>query len=160
MRFRLVVICVAVLVAALLPVAHAGAQGFCFNAPVNYVAGPAPCSVFATDLDGDGDVDLVVANKQIDSVSVLKNNGDGTFAAAVNYAAGDGPISVFAGDLDGDNDADLAVSNATSHNVSVLKNNGNGIFAAAVVYATGFNSHSAFAADLDGGNDVGMWPPE
>ncbi|UCC81070.1 MAG: VCBS repeat-containing protein, partial [Candidatus Zixiibacteriota bacterium] len=55
-------------------------------------------------------------------VSVLLNNGDGTFADSVNYAAGDGPASVFAADLDADGDLDLATANLESDNISVLLN--------------------------------------
>ena len=134
-----------------------GTQEFCFNPAVNYAAGDAPTSVFAADLDGNGDQDLAVANYVSDNVSVLKNNGDGTFAAAVNYAVGDAPQSVFAADLDGDGHADLAVANASFYpdngNVSVLKNNGDGTFAAPVNYAAHLNPTSVFAADLDGDGD-------
>ena len=71
------------------------------------------------------------------NVSILKNNGDGTFAAAVNYGVGSSPYSVCAADLDGDGDSDLAVANYGSNNVSILKNNGDGTFAAAVNYGVG-----------------------
>jgi hypothetical protein len=122
---RLVGIAIAAAVICLgLLTASGHPQDFCFNAAVNYAAGDYPYSVFAADLDGDGDLDLAAANPESANVSVLKNNGDGTFAAAVNYAVenGDGPISVFAADLDGDNDADLAVANAYGDNVSVFIN--------------------------------------
>ena len=41
------------------------------------------------DLDGDLDLDLAVANYYSNNVSVLLNNGDGTFAARVTYGVGD-----------------------------------------------------------------------
>ena len=66
---------------------------------------------------GDSDNDLAIANFTSDHVSILLNNGDGTFQAPVNYGAGDGPSSVFCSDLDGDNDDDLAVANIHSDNV-------------------------------------------
>src|SRR4051812_10347191 len=44
-----------------------------------YSTGGAPDSATASDLDGDGDADLTVANAFDDSVSVFRNNGDGTF---------------------------------------------------------------------------------
>jgi hypothetical protein len=136
---------------------HAGAQGFCFSAAVNYAAGDGPYSVFAVDLDGDGDQDLAVANISSSNVSVLKNNGDGTFAAAVHYPVGVSPRSVFASDLDGDDDADLAVANLNSDNISVLKNNGDGtFFAVAVNYPAGDGPVSVFAADLDGDYDADL----
>jgi len=124
-----------------------------FYARVDYGAGRGPTSVFAVDLDGDGDNDLAVANCYSGNVSVLLNNGDGTFQAAVNYGAGNYPYSVFAVDLDGDGDNDLAVANYWSDNVSVLLNNGDGTFQAAVNYGAGDYPRSVFAVDLDGDGD-------
>jgi hypothetical protein len=109
-----------------------------------------PVSVFAEDLDGDGDQDLAVANEGLDNIAILKNKGDGTFDPPVFYDAADGPRSIFAADLDGDGDQDLAVANCAPGNVSVFKNDGNGIYAAPVNYATGECPLSVFAADLDG----------
>jgi len=65
---------------------------------------------------------VAVANNNSDNVSVLLNNGNGTFQTAANYDAGDYPIVVFAVDLDGDSDNDLSVANHFSDNVSVLMN--------------------------------------
>jgi ankyrin repeat protein len=121
-----------------------------FAPAVNYGTGDAPHSVFCADLDGDTDLDLAVANSGSDNVSILKNNGDGTFQGAVNYGAGDGPWSVFCADLDGDTDLDLVVVNSVSDNVSVLKNNGDGTFQSAVNYGAGNAPLSVFCADLDG----------
>jgi hypothetical protein len=64
-----------------------------------------------------------VANIFGSNVSVLTNNGDGTFAAAVNYAVQNMPQSVYGADLDGDGDCDLAVANAESNSVSIFINN-------------------------------------
>ena len=137
----------------LLPASAAFAFDPLFDVRIDYGAGDGPSSVFAADLDGDGDNDLALANSNSDNVSVLKNNGNGTFQAAVNYGVGYSPWSVFASDLDGDGDNDLAVANEYSDNVSVLKNNGNGTFAAAVNYGAGDGPRSVFAADLDGDGD-------
>ena len=63
-----------------------------------------------------------MANGGSDNVSVLLNQGDGTFAADALYGAGDAPESVALGDLDGDGDLDLAVANYYSHNVKLLLN--------------------------------------
>ena len=63
-----------------------------------------------------------MANSGSIDVSILKNNGNGTFAAAVNYAAGTNPWSLFSVDLDGDGDSDLAVANSSSYNVTILLN--------------------------------------
>src|SRR5512143_2562767 len=67
-------------------VAHS--QGLCLNAPNNFAAGAAPCSVIAIDLDGDGDRDLAVTNRYAYSVTVLINNGSGSYGLPVSYRAG------------------------------------------------------------------------
>ncbi len=70
-------------------------------------------------------------------MSVLLNQGNGTFAAKVDYGAGTTPYSVAAADLNGDGKPDLAVANYTGGLVSVLLNNGDGTFAAKVDYGAG-----------------------
>ena len=44
----------------------------------NYPTGKSPALVIA-DVDGEGELDLVTANEDADSVSVLFNRGDGSF---------------------------------------------------------------------------------
>ncbi|HVP35405.1 MAG TPA: FG-GAP-like repeat-containing protein, partial [Terriglobales bacterium] len=56
-----------------------------FAPAVNYVASNGRNYIFCADLDGDGDEDLAVTNAGSNNVSILKNNGDGTFQTAVNY---------------------------------------------------------------------------
>jgi hypothetical protein len=104
-----------------------------FNPAVNYGAGDGPSSVALGDLDGDGDLDLAVANGYSNNVSVLLGRGDGSFQRQVNYDAGTGPSSVALGDLDGDGDLDLAVANEGGK-VSVLLGNGDGSFQSPVTY--------------------------
>ena len=45
----------------------------------------------AADFDGNGTTDLAVANDWDNTVSVLLNNGNGTFAAAATYPTGNQP---------------------------------------------------------------------
>jgi hypothetical protein len=132
------------------------AQELTFAPAVNYSTGDSPVSVTASDLDGDGDFDLAVANAWSDSVAILKNNGDGSFQSAVNYMAGNYPISLQASDLDDDGDFDLTVANHLSNNVSIFKNNGDGTFQAAVNYVAGTNPMSVFASDLDTDGDFDL----
>jgi hypothetical protein len=124
-----------------------------FEAAITFGTGGTPESVFSADLDGDGDNDLAVANYGSENISILLNNGDGTFATTVNYAAGSRPISIFAADLDGDGDNDLAVANYDSDNISILLNKGDGTFATQVSYVAGDGPWSVFATDLDGDGD-------
>ncbi|MEE9442394.1 MAG: FG-GAP-like repeat-containing protein [candidate division Zixibacteria bacterium] len=137
-----------------------------FATPVDYYVGENTHSVFSEDFDRDGYPDLVVSNYNSSScvgvVSVLINNGDGTFAPPVNYVAGGCPQSVFSADFDGNGSPDLAVANAGSDDVSVLINNGDGTFAAPVNYPVGNYTVSVISADFDGDGCldlavVGFW---
>ncbi|MGB8658282.1 MAG: FG-GAP-like repeat-containing protein [Candidatus Zixiibacteriota bacterium] len=121
----------------------------------NYSAGLGPASVFCADVDGDGDLDLIIANSSTNSISIMKNNGNGTFGSPLSYDAGNGPKSVFSGDLDGDGDLDLAVANYSSNNVYILTNDGNGSFnVTPLIYSVGTHPYSVFCADLDGDDDL------
>lgn len=124
-----------------------------FSEAVNYLIGSQPYSVFATDLDADTDKDLIAANNGSNTVSVLKNNSNSTFAGKVDYATGRWPTSVISSDLDGDGYQDLVTANEGSSTVSILKNYGNGTFAVKVDYATGTYPRAVFAANLDGDSD-------
>ncbi|MHC4427324.1 MAG: FG-GAP-like repeat-containing protein, partial [Planctomycetota bacterium] len=90
------------------------------------------------DLDDDGDLDLAVANRLSTDVSVLMNNGDGTFAEDVIYpVTGIEPWHVATGDLDGDLDLDLVVSKKISNDISILWNSGDGTFGGETIYDGG-----------------------
>jgi hypothetical protein len=116
--------------------------------------------VFGADLDGDGDVDLIAANRGSNSLSVLLNSGAGTFAGQVAYAVDSEPRAVFAADFDGDGDQDLVSGNWGANNVSVLFNYGDGTFAAHVAYSVGADPWGIFGADLDGDGDVDLVTPD
>lgn len=121
-----------------------------FRAAVHYAAGNGPRTVATADFDGDGTIDLAVANVRSGDVSILSGNGDGTFGATASYTAGDRPRTVITPDLDGDGIPDLAVVNRDSHNVSVLIGKGDGTFRTAVNYGTGANPFDVTTADFDG----------
>jgi protocatechuate 3,4-dioxygenase beta subunit len=102
------------------------------------------------DFNGDGKLDLAVANEMSNTVSILLGNGDGTFQTAVNYDVGSYPRSVTAGDFNGDGKLDLAVANYFSSNVSILLGNDDGTFQTAVNYSAGTNPSSVTTGDFNG----------
>jgi hypothetical protein len=102
------------------------------------------------DFNGDGFLDLAVANRDSGTVSVLLGNGDGTFQPAVNYAAGTEPISLVVGTFHDPTILDLAVANYRSGNVSVLSGNGDGTFRTTRNFAVGTYPASVAVADLNG----------
>ncbi len=127
-----------------------------FAAGVEYGTGTLPRYVYAADFNGDNHIDMAVANRNTNNVSVLLNNGDGTYASRVNYAVGIMPLHLFAADLNGDGHVDLAVANSSDADVSILFNNGNGTFAARVDYPVYPNPYSMGGGDLDGDGDIDL----
>jgi len=133
----------------------------------DYPVGIAPIAIVAGDFTGDGKPDLAVANYGENSVSILKNNGDGTFVSLANYPVGNLPRGIATGDLNGDGKLDLVLSNSGSdsfgHNTSVsfLQGNGDGTFLAAVDYnldAVGLGAGGITTGDFtsDGVLDVAV----
>jgi hypothetical protein len=107
------------------------------------------------DVNGDGTLDLAVANYGSNTVSVLLGTGDGSFQAARNFAAGSGPGSVAVGDVNGDGTLDLAV--AGSGGVRVLLGNGDGTFQTTnVSYAAGSRPSSVAVGDFNGDGSLDL----
>jgi len=111
-------------------------------------AGSNPTSAAVGDFNGDGKLDLAVANAGSKNVSVLLGNGDGSFKALVNFGA-PGPQSVAVGDFNRDGKLDLAVANLSRGNVSIRLGNGDGTFRALVNYATGNSPNSIGVGDFN-----------
>lgn len=118
--------------------ASAATSGPVFQPAGSHDVGHVPVGSTAADLDGDGDNDLVTANERSQNVSVLLNNGDGSFGQARNYYALDpnlggnrdkGPTNVVAADFNEDGVLDLATANPVwNRQVSILIGNGDGTF--------------------------------
>src|SRR5438552_538094 len=128
--------------------------GFPRPAPASeYAVGSGPYSVAAGDLNGDGRLDLVVANSLANSVSVLLGNGDGTFQTARNFDAGlgSGPIWVLIVDVNGDGRPDILLANQSRNSVGVLLGNGDGSFQPVMNFDTGGNFPESIAVgDFNG----------
>jgi hypothetical protein len=108
-------------------------------------------SVAVADVNGDGNLDLVVANN-CDSpitcfngvIGVLLGNGDGTFHTATPYiSSGELPSWIAVADVNGDGKPDLLVAETCSGcgslegTAGVLLNKGDGTFRNAVTYSSG-----------------------
>jgi gliding motility-associated-like protein len=92
---------------------------------VDFTTGASPISVTIGDLDGNGKVDLAVANFSDNTLSVFRNTSsisNVSFSSKVDFTSGSGPYLVSIGDLDGDGKADLVSPNVISDNVSVFRN--------------------------------------
>ena len=115
-------------------------------------------SVAVADVNRDGKPDLLVTNRNClkgcsgGIVSVLLNNGDGTFRPPVIYSSGQRDAwSIAVADVNGDGMPDLVVSDGDESFVSVLLGNGDGTFQPALSYASGEGgTFSVVVADVNG----------
>jgi uncharacterized protein (TIGR03437 family) len=134
-----------------------------FSTAGTYPAGPAAVSIAAGDFNGDGKLDLAVANqgtrtqKNLDgSLALLTGNGDGTFAASVILAtaegSGLGPSGLAVADFNRDGKLDLALTfsneSSPSGGLAILLGGGGGTFQAPVVYST--RAPLVLSGDLNG----------
>ena len=108
-----------------------------FQAKQSFGTGSGPCSVAVGDFNGDGKSDLVTADDDGDTASVLLGNGNGTFQAKQSFGTGSGPYSVAVADFNGDGKSDLVPRTIASNTASVLLGNGNGTFQAKQSFGTG-----------------------
>ena len=100
-------------------------------------AGTDPRSLVTADLNGDGHLDLVVANSVSNDITILLGNGAGGFAAAgAATPAGLAPQAVVTGDFNQDGHADIAVAARDSNQVRILLGNGAGGLAPGAVLTT------------------------
>lgn len=127
-----------------------------FAPPVPYAIGiTGPHAVATADVDNDGDLDIVVTNRDAGTIFVYANSGNGTFAAPVSYSAGSAPEMAIAADVDRDGNLDLVTPNSFG-TVSWLRNIGDGTFA--LPQTTAVQGHPAALAvgdiNRDGDLDV------
>ncbi len=88
---------------------------------VSYTVGSEPSDLAVGDLDGDGDLDIAVANAGDDTLTLLHNDGAGAFSASVlTLPAGAAPSRIAVGDLNGDGTADIVLATSAPSDVTVL----------------------------------------
>ena len=100
--------------------------GYFQNGP-SYAVGNVPQAEVLGDFNGDGKLDVAVANSWDSTVSVLLGTGDGGFLPKVDVPTGYVPLAIARGDFDGDGRMDL-VSLNLDDSVSVLLGDGAGGF--------------------------------
>ena len=137
-----------------------GASTPSFAAPQTFAAGNNPHGVTVADVNGDGKVDVIVANFNDNTVSLLLNTtapGATTpsFSAQQTFATGTGPYSIAAADVNGDGKPDVIVANYLDNTVSVLLNTtttgaATASLATQQTFASGSNPSFVTTADANG----------
>lgn len=120
-----------------------------------------PYGIWSSDIDGDLDLDLVVAQIAWDSVTIFENNGFGMFSKKESLAAGNGPSPIRMADLTGNGRQDIIVGNFSEGSVSVflnsspvevanLNDNGSGSLRSAIEYANSNSGRDDIIFDVSG----------
>ncbi|MEM7308363.1 MAG: FG-GAP-like repeat-containing protein [Planctomycetota bacterium] len=136
-----------------------GLGGFGFQRVITLEADRAE-DVFAADLDGDGDVDVLSASWDDDTIAWYENlDGEGGFGPQRIISSGaNGARSVTAADLDGDGDADVISASENDDKIAWYANtDGAGTFGPEqIVTLDAARAVSVVAADLDGDGDLDL----
>jgi len=115
-------------------------------------------SVYAADIDGDGDMDVLSASSSDDKIAWYENtNGQGNFGAEqIITTNADGASSVYASDIDGDGDMDVLAAIYFENKIAGYRNiNGQGNFGPELIVTTNANgATSVYSTDLDGDGDM------
>ncbi len=120
-----------------------------FDLPIQYQIGGNPWSIYSADFNGDGHPDVATVSYFVDSLTILTNNGDGTFTKTAKYPTGDHPVYVHGGDVNGDNAIDLITADKWDNTVSLFLNDSAGTFTAQTPIACGYHPSSVRLVDLD-----------
>jgi hypothetical protein len=134
-----------------------------FGAKTDFGTGISPISVAVGDFNGDGNLDLAVANGRSNTVSILLGTGTGSFGAKTDFGTGSRPLAVAVGDFNGDGNLDLAVANlgddfdsgTDPRTVSILLGTGTGSFGAKTDFGTGGLSSGAYSVAVGDFNGDG-----
>ncbi|MBA3916659.1 MAG: VCBS repeat-containing protein, partial [Acidobacteriales bacterium] len=134
-----------------------------FRGPSYYGVGVDPRGFTVGDINKDGHPDVIAANDQDATVSVLLNNGGGMlisrreYGVDLNEFADVGPVAV--GYIDRDNNLDAAVVDHFGNRIFVVPGNPNGSFRTPKIFSTGEFPNTVALADVDGDGWTDMVTP-
>ncbi len=124
-----------------------------YGTPATYAVGTNPYDVvlgkFRTSSSSPL-LDIAVANYSSSTVSILLNNGSGTFPAqpSQTYPVGSGPFRMVSLTVGGN--VGLAVADYNGNNVGVLLGNGDGTFQPVATYSANSNPRGLTVGDVTG----------
>ncbi|HEV8701854.1 MAG TPA: VCBS repeat-containing protein [Candidatus Polarisedimenticolia bacterium] len=135
----------------IIAIAKSDGLGGVLDIPATFPVGLSPRGVVNADLNGDGFLDLLVANSGSNSISALLGDGGGVFSfPSIDSPAGQAPTSIAVADFNLDGKLDAATTNTNANNVSLLLGDGFGHFTKAGDYGTRDLPISIGAGDCNG----------
>ncbi|MBD2342306.1 VCBS repeat-containing protein [Calothrix sp. FACHB-156] len=111
-------------------------------------------SVYAADVDGDGDLDVLSASVNDDTIAWYENSGSQSFTERIITTTADGARSVYAADVDGDGDLDVLSASSSDNTIAWYENSGSQSFTERIITTTADGARSVYAADVDGDGDL------
>ncbi len=115
-------------------------------------------SVFATDMNGDGNTDVLSASPMDNKIAWYESDGGSppSFTERVISTAAAGVFSVFATDLDGDGDIDVLSASPNDNKVAWYESDGGSppTFTERVISTAAAGAWSVFATDVDRDGDI------
>ena len=108
--------------------------------------------VYAVDVDGDAEVDVLGAAYKDEEISWWYNDGDEDFSETVIASTGK-TYNVYAVDVDGDADVDVVSATNEDDSVSWFANNGAQSFAETVIDSSAGGAIVAHVGDVDDDGD-------
>ena len=115
-------------------------------------------SVYAADLDGDGDMDVLSASLNDNRIAWYENtDGQGDFGVQQNISTNaEGARKVHTADLDGDGDMDVLSASADDDKIAWYENlDGQGNFGSQQIISSILDgANSVLALDVDNDNDM------
>ncbi|HRQ71493.1 MAG TPA: VCBS repeat-containing protein [Phycisphaerales bacterium] len=129
---------------------YIGLGGGEFEEPVEYDAGQTVSSLGLSDVNGDGFLDIVATNPGTNVLSVLLNEGDGTFGARQTRATGANPQSLVLADVTGNGQLDAVLLAFADLQIVIHQGVGNGSFEDAVTIESPSNPRAVRVADFTG----------
>jgi len=120
---------------------------FAGNSAINYLQ--------IGDFNGDGNLDLAVANFFINTVSIMPGDGTGNFTLTSSLGVVTGPNYLAVGDFNGDGNLDMAVGGETS-GISILLGDGTGNFTVASTLAASVGPETVVVGDFNGDGNLDL----
>lgn len=125
-------------------------------------AGSNPLLIATGDFNGDGKLDMAVANGSTHSIQIMLGNGDGTFTTGSSFVVGSSPTSVptsiAVADFTEDGKLDIAVGVSPDSIIDIFTGDGTGNFTLVNTIPTVVNPVSMVVTDfnLDGFSDLAV----
>ena len=121
-----------------------------FSPQVPYATWSSPKAAAMGDFNGDGKLDVAVANDNSATFSILLGNGDGTFPTRLDASGIFAPGGLTSGDFNGDGLLDLAVTDLQGNQVTVYVGGGDGTFAISATMSAGAAPSGIVTGDFNG----------